>query len=549
MAETKITVLSRNFFKNSIRFAEKNRYEMIVLFIILFVGSFVRFYRIADYMTFLGDEGRDAIVVRRLLTDLDPILIGPGTSIGNMYLGPLYYYFIAPSLLFANFSPVGPAVMVALFGILTTFFVWLVVREWFPSFKGGALPSIHVGALAAAGLYAVSSTVVHFSRSSWNPNIMPFFSLLTVYAVWKIWEKREFKWLFVLGVSFAFVLQSHYLGLLLFPVTLLYWFLSLKTINHIPLSSKKKVKSVFIKYTLIGVVVFTILMSPLLIFDMRHNWPNLSAMKTFFTERQTTVSARPWTSLPKIPEIGSQISTSLLTGKNQPAGRVITLSLALVCLFVLVQILVVKKKKLSLSDRSFLLLVFWIASALVGLGVYKQHIYDHYFGFVFAVPFLLTGFFLQRAWEFMLDKNKILRFTIYYLLFTTVGYLIFLNLRDSYLLTAPGNQLARSINVANKMIEESYGRKFNMAVIAERNYEGAYQYFLEKEGANFVMIDPQREKETVAEELFVVCELPRDKCDPTTNPKAGIANFGWSRVEAEWAVDGVILYKLVHTQP
>ena len=34
-------------------------------------------------------------------------------------------------------------------------------------------------ALIAATLYAISPTIIVYSRSSWNPNVMPFFSLLS----------------------------------------------------------------------------------------------------------------------------------------------------------------------------------------------------------------------------------------------------------------------------------------------------------------------------------------------------------------------------------
>src|SRR4030042_1440574 len=108
-----------------------NKKEFIFLVLILAIGAFFRLYKISEYMTFLGDEGRDAIVVRRLLVNFDPILVGPGTSIGNMYLGPLYYYMMAPFLLLANFSPAGPAVHIALLGVATIFLVWYVAREWF----------------------------------------------------------------------------------------------------------------------------------------------------------------------------------------------------------------------------------------------------------------------------------------------------------------------------------------------------------------------------------------------------------------------------------
>src|SRR3972149_11757908 len=101
------------------KWIKENRREAAILALILLVGAYFRLYRIDEYMTFLGDEGRDALVVRRLLVNADPILVGPGTSIGNMYLGPIYYYLMAPALFLANFSPVGPSIMVALFGIAT----------------------------------------------------------------------------------------------------------------------------------------------------------------------------------------------------------------------------------------------------------------------------------------------------------------------------------------------------------------------------------------------------------------------------------------------
>src|SRR5579859_4677824 len=153
-------------------FINKNRTEFFILVAILLIGAFVRLYKIDGYMTFLGDEGRDVIIVRRLLIEHHPPLIGPGTSIGNMYLGPAYYYMMAIPLLFANFNPVGPAIFIALLGIVTIFFLWFVTREWFGKIAG----------LTSALLFAISPVVIFYSRSSWNPNIMPFFSLLTMYA-------------------------------------------------------------------------------------------------------------------------------------------------------------------------------------------------------------------------------------------------------------------------------------------------------------------------------------------------------------------------------
>jgi 4-amino-4-deoxy-L-arabinose transferase-like glycosyltransferase len=512
-----------------------NRLEAILLATILLVAAFLRLYKIDQYMTFLGDEGRDVIVVRRLLVNLDLILVGPGTSIGNMYLGPLYYYMIAPFLFIANFSPVGPAVMVALLGILTVFFVWFVTREWFGK----------LGGIVAALLYAISPVVIMYSRSSWNPNIMPFFSLLCIYSIWRVYKALELKWLIVLGFSFAMVLNSHYLGLLLVPVIFIYWvFAFLKIKKESKTKQPEYVKS-FLNYSLLGGLLFVLLMSPLVLFDARHGWRNALAIKAFFAERQTTVSARPWTAFPKLISLWTRVDNRLLTGFNQRLASFFAFFSGILTTFYLITKLpkiktMILGKRLEQKYAAFLLLFFWIFVTLIGFGVYKQEIYDHYFGIIFTAVFILIGGIFQEIFK----NSKIIGII---LVFVLLPPLIFFNLSNNPLRYPPNNQLQRSEDVANKIIEESKGHEFNLAVIAERNYEGAYQYFLEEKKAPLIMIDPQIADKTITNQLFVVCELPEEKCDPTHDPKAGIANFGWSKIDGEWKVDGVIVYRLVHS--
>lgn len=518
----------------AIEWVRQNRLEATLLAITILVGAFFRLYRIDEYMTFLGDEGRDALVVRRLLVKFDPILIGPGTSIGNMYLGPLYYYLMAPFLLLANFSPVGPAVMIALLGIATIFFVWKITREWFGK----------LGAFVAASLYAVSPVVITFSKSSWNPNIMPFFSLLTIYSIWKFWNESKFKWLIVTGVSMAFVLQSHYLGLLLIPVVGLFWSLKYLSNQQSQIANQRSIKRGYLKYSIIGLIAFSLLMSPLLIFDLRHNFMNMNSMKRFFLERQTTVSARPWTAIPKIPEIATSVVTRLIAAGDEVVGKWITVGVVFIVLWLI--LLNWKKMSPGLRDKYYLLLS-WIGFALIGLGVYKQHIYDHYYGFFFTAPFIFLGGLTRNLIDFAGTKNLFPKLLFYLFLLTAYCILLATNLFNNPLKYSPSRQLQRTEVVAEKIIEESGGEKFNIAVIAERNYEDAYQYFLEWRNAPYIEIDAQRLDETVTNQLFVICEMEKEKCDPVHSPKTEIANFGWSVIEAEWELAGTTLYKLGHS--
>ena len=526
---------------------KENPREAIFLSIIILVGAFLRLYRISEYMIFLGDEGRDAIIVRRLLVNFDPILIGPRTSIGDMYLGPLYYYLIAIPLLLANFSPVGPSVFVALLGVVTIFFIWYVTREWFGWLAGGL----------SALLYAISPVVITYSKSSWNPNVMPFFALLSIYSVWKLLMGRNYKWLIVTFLSMSFVLQSHYLGLLLVPTLGLIWFLKLINIINLKASAPSSLEiKKFAKYSILGFGLFMTLMSPLVIFDARHGWNNFKSVRTFFLERQTTVSARPWTGIPKLPEIAYQINLSLLGAKNADITWIFTYIfyplfavIFIYGLFRKIKFKILEKSYLyNLLNRSispslspYLIISVWILISFLGLSLYKQHIYDHYFGFFFPAPFILVG----AVSQYVISNSK--RFWQLTLLLFLI-YVVYVNLLNTPIRYSPNRQMQRAEEVAGKIRVEADDQKLNLAVIAERNYEDGYQYFLERWNEPVYDIDPLNLEQTLAQQLFVVCEMSKDKCDPTHSPKSEIANFGWSKIHGEWDVSGVTVYKLVHAQ-
>src|SRR6266550_6434571 len=98
----------------------KVSFSFFLLILILLLAAFMRLYRISDYMTFLGDEGRDVLVAKGILEG-HFTLLGPRSSAGDFFMGPIYYYFITPFLWLWHLDPVGPAVMVAVFGAATVF--------------------------------------------------------------------------------------------------------------------------------------------------------------------------------------------------------------------------------------------------------------------------------------------------------------------------------------------------------------------------------------------------------------------------------------------
>lgn len=494
--------------KNKIISWVKSHYpETLTLIFILILALALRLYRISEFMTFLGDEGRDVRIVRDLITKGNLVFIGPQTSIGNMYLGPLYYYMMAPALLLSGLNPVGPAIMIAILGVFTIWFTWIVTREWYGP----------IAAIITSFLFAISPVAIIYSRSSWNPNPMPFFALFSIYGIYQVWQKHKLNWLPWVGVAFAGALQMHYLGLLLGPVLFIFWLLTLLNIKD-----SKETKKIFTQKTILMVVIFLLMMSPLALFDLKHQGQNFNAFKAFFSDRQTTVNLNPTRSDRFLPVINQTIS-DLLLGRTTGYELYVSISIIVLTLLTFIK---------SKAKNNLIILFSWLLIGLLGLGVYKQHVYIHYMGFIYPAVFMLAG--ISLGYLFKQPKLfKILGSLIFI-------WLVYLNIANSPTLLEPNRQLQRTEAVVDKIMAESKGQPFNFALIAKQNYDESYRYFLENKKS--AMVEDQNE---VTDQLFVVCE-DGNSCQPEGHSQYQIAIFGIAKVTARWQVDNIQIYKMIH---
>ncbi|MDP3758811.1 MAG: glycosyltransferase, partial [Candidatus Daviesbacteria bacterium] len=208
----------------------------ILLIGILVLAAFLRFYRLSEYMTFLGDEGRDAIVIKNMLVDYHFPLIGPPTSVGNIYLGPLYYYMMAVPMAIFYLNPVAATGMNAVIGVATIGLIYYLGKVWF-----GRAPG-----LIAAYLYAISPVTIIYSRFSWNPNPAPFFALLSVFSLYKVHQTGNFLWLVLTGLTVGAALQMHYLAAILIPITIAIWFYEVFLRRSKKLKTRKLFSGIFL---------------------------------------------------------------------------------------------------------------------------------------------------------------------------------------------------------------------------------------------------------------------------------------------------------------
>ena len=146
----------------------------LIFSLIFLLGIFLIFYRLGQTQNFFYDVARDMETVRQMVVERKLTLLGPRTffSTGNTvetYFGPLHYYLIAIGLIFSRLDPIGPAFLTGLFGIFggVLFFLFLRRTKIGPWFS-----------LLGFFFYVISPLIIIHSRFPWNPNFLPFFTVV-----------------------------------------------------------------------------------------------------------------------------------------------------------------------------------------------------------------------------------------------------------------------------------------------------------------------------------------------------------------------------------
>lgn len=489
-----------------------------ILIVILLFAAYLRLYKIGNYLTFLGDEGRDVLVVKRMIVDHKFTLLGPTASVGGFFLGPMYYYFMLPFLWAWSLDPVGPAVMVGLFGIATVFLVYLT---------GSALFGVITG-LIASGLYAFSPLVIAYSRSSWNPNVVPFFATLLIYLLWRLVSKKH-SWdpLFI-GVVLGIGIQLHYLFLFLFPVVAIWYVINRKVL---------KPGRVFLLTTL----GFCIGASPFIAFEVRHGFANTKTIVQFiFTGKDTGFTASSF--ITTLNDVWFRLFSRLVYRIpptelwNSYPDWYITVLVVLTRTTQWITA-VVSGIFLLKSKKGMSLIAVWLLTVLVLFGLYHKAIYDYYFGIIFPVPFFLVAVALSSIWKKPVGM---------FLAFAATLGLLFFNWQGRPFIYPPNNQLTQVKTIAQTAFDQTGGKPFNFALMTDGNSDHAYRYFFEIWGNKPVVIentdvDPTRR--SVTEQLIVICETIN--CQPLGASLWEIAGFGRAEIKGTWDAPFVKIYKLV----
>lgn len=178
----------------------RNKTIWILLGTLVVIAFFLRvMYLPQNALSFYYDTARDAFTIRNILAG-DIKVQGPPVSIGGIFHGVAYYYFLLPAYFVGAGNPIVAAYYQAFFSSLSIICVYFLTRTIFDDTKV---------ALLSAGITAVSWEAAQYALWLSNPTLA-FISLPALYLMLALWYKDS-KWYFaaLAGVGLGFTVQAN----------------------------------------------------------------------------------------------------------------------------------------------------------------------------------------------------------------------------------------------------------------------------------------------------------------------------------------------------
>ncbi len=409
--------------------------RLLLLFLIglTIIAFFLRFFLISQNLFFGPEQGRDFLVIKKIVVDHDITLIGSKTDIDGVFHGPIFYYLATIPFLISGGDPVFVSAFFILLQALTVPLVFLLGKNLF---------NTRVGVISAV-LFCFSYSAIAYARWLSNPPLSIPFSVLFFLALF-YYLKKDKRYLFAVALSFGALVQIQFLNLVFFSgilfVVLLLFFKRIKETSWI---------------VLLGSVMLLIASSigNFILFDLRHDYlitKNVLAL--------TAGKSGFYVSL--VTSILLTITTfSNFFGKTiMPFLSNSWLILALVFIFGRI---LVSKKTLKESKTSLLLLFVWILIPVIILIVLRHDVLFHFFIPLIVPMIMIVSGGVERIlkWNTYVGFGMLCLFIVVNLYFYRLS--IPFNKYTFFQDTQPDLKYADQQYVINKIYIDSNGETFS----------------------------------------------------------------------------------------
>ncbi|MFA6518795.1 MAG: hypothetical protein WCV93_04080 [Candidatus Shapirobacteria bacterium] len=411
-------------------FIKKYKITLLLAVVLAIVLCFFTFpFKNKSYI-FDWDQANDYEAVAKIAAGKFT-LIGPRvTSDNGFFLGPWHYYFLIPFFVITHGSLDMGFFAVLLVQYLFVITSFILVKKWF-----GTLAALTVGVF-----FATQANIV-----AWGFMYVPLLSLLFFSFCLKTIKNPKFLPLLFLLFGFGCTTYAVFYALI-FPLT------------YISLSLLIQQKTTW-KQFFLGAILATVPYTPLLIFDLRHNFLNIKNMLGFAGgQAGSGAQAGYFTKV-----FFRALEVSWLNQEFAPYLSFIIVILTLVILIVGALVLFKKNK---------LFIFIWLLSSLIPLAFFKGNVSEYYY----APVILLTPIFLSG---FLVKKGKIGQTLLVALILLLVG----LRLKDKYF-SPSGVVLTDKIAVVKEL--EKLNTKYSISYELGLGQNSGYDTIFKTIGKNYV---------------------------------------------------------------
>lgn len=484
-------------------------FEHWIIILIITLAGILRLWRLESLTTFGADQGYDFLIVKRMLVDHKFTLlgpkIGPYNNIGQLFLGPAYYYIIAPSLYFANFDPIGPAILTVLLSVFTLGLIYLISIKFFSK------PI----AIIASLLFASTPLLIDQSRASSNPHIIPLFSAVIIFFYFSLIKKnlKSFLGTFFIGFSAGIIFQLHYIAVSQI-LAIMIFVLFRKKINDL-------LKIIF---------WFLVAISPQILFEIRHDFFITNEFLKQFNNNQNFLTTGNF--FQNLYSSLQNLFSIFIPNKNFFLLPVVSLMITGIIIYIL------KNKK---KTQLILFLIVAIISNLFLLSFYSQGTNSHYLAPSYVALILILSVSLVTIYN--LFSHFLFRVLIVlFALQVILQNLLNLNLNRVEGYTMPEGWNLVGIKRVSKIVVDDIGdlKKFNIAATLDGDTRARpYRYLLEVNNKKPLDVEQYPESEI----LYLVSRDAPEMIEKYSVWE--VAVFKPFKIEETWYIqNGINLYKL-----
>jgi hypothetical protein len=349
-----------------------HKIDILYLLVILLAGIYFSFFRLSQFYSYNYDQERDYLAVKQIVDQQRPALIGPRVvSANGFFLGPWYYYTLLPFYLIFHGDPLFGAYMAGFFNIVTAFAFFFLLRR-----KSSFI------ALCFSLMWLTPLS----NRMSWNVTFVPLFVLgftsLFLTQKPKIGHALIATFLASLGINFHF-------QIVFFVPVVMAWIIYNRQSIRLSIPNIVSLATVFL-----------LPFSPLLFFDLRHNFVNFSGAIRFLQQKSLSNTSQIDKFIFSFRNLTRELSFILPPFNKYSVYKYLTVPILLVAFTVR-----------SVFDKPLRWLILVVYISIISLFLYSQSFWPEYYQLTAAILLLiLLAYFLSA---FKLGKALALLLTIF----------------------------------------------------------------------------------------------------------------------------------------